>query len=478
VTDRPQPAAEPPDPPTRLHPLDAGYELLRSLLHFDAVEHVRLLGFIARWVVLGSIVGVVAGVASAFFLTALAEVTQVRGDQPWLLWLLPVAGLAVGLAYRYVGGRSPQGNNLILEQVHGVEPEGPAPAPGARWVPRRMAPLVLGGTLVTHLFGGSAGREGTAIQMSGSLTDALARAFHLRGDTRRLLLIAAIAGGFGSVFAVPLAGAVFALEVQTVGRLRHDALVPALTAAIVGDRVVHWLDWPHDLTPTVALGAVPVDIALLLKVAVAALAFGLVSALFSELAVGCKRAFTALVRYAPLRPAAGGLVVVVLTVVVGSRDFLGLSLPLIADAYVGEVAAGAFALKLVFTAVTLGSGFQGGEVTPLFVIGATLGATMAGVLDAPPELLAAVGFVAVFAGATNTPLACTIMGVELFGGGAVVYLALGCAISYVFSAHRGIYEAQLVDGVEPGTRLVDLHERRRPWLPARRRPPSDHDRPG
>lgn len=456
----------------RLHPVAAGYELVRSLLRFDVAEHGRLLVFLVRWCVLGSLVGAVAGVSSATFLWLLAWVTESRLEEPWLLWLLPVAGLVVGASYHYLGGRSAQGNNLILEEVHGVEPEGPAPGVGQRWVPRRMAPLVLAGTVATHLFGGSAGREGTAIQMSGSLTDVLARMTRLRGDDRRLLLIAAIAGGFGSVFGVPLTGAVFALEVQTVGRVRHDAFVPALAASIVGDRVVHALDWHHDVTPRIALGEVPIEAGLLVKVAVAGLAFGLASALFAELVFGLKHAFTRLVSWSPLRPAIGGVLVILLTLAVGTRDYLGLSLPLIADSYAGEVVLGAFALKLLFTAVTLGAGFQGGEVTPLFVIGATLGATMAELLDAPHALLAAVGFVAVFAGATNTPLACTIMGIELFGAGSVVYLAVGCAVAYVFSAHRGIYESQQVAGHHPDTRLRSLQEHRRHWLPARRSGPD------
>lgn len=453
----------------RLHPAEAGYELVRGLLRFDVAEHLELLRSIATWVVLGSVVGLLAGVSSATFLTLLARATEARAEHSWLLALLPLGGLVVGLAYHHLGGRSPQGNNLILEEVHGVEPEGPAPEGRHRWVPRRMAPLVLFGTLVTHLLGGSAGREGTAIQMSGSLTDGLARLVGLRGETRRLLLIAAIAGGFGSVFGVPLAGALFALEVQAVGRLRHDALIPALTAAIVGDRVVHVLDWHHDITPRITLPPTDIEAGLLVKVAVAGLAFGLASALFSELVFGLKRAFAALVAWPPLRPAIGGVLVIAFTLLVGTQDYLGLSLPLIADSYAGQVVLGAFALKLVVTALTLGAGFQGGEVTPLFVIGATLGASLAHWLDAPPALLAAVGFVAVFAGATNTPLACTVMGIELFGAGALVYLAAGCAVSYVFSAQRGIYEAQRVDGAPDGTRLGDLVTRRRHWLPQRRR---------
>lgn len=467
ATDRPSQAG--------LHPGAALYEVARGLLRFDPAEHWRLLRFLGTWVALGAVVGALAGISSATFLTLLTRATEARVDQPWLLGLLPVGGFVVGLAYRYVGGRSSQGNNLILEEVHGVEPDGPAPS-GDRWVPKRMAPLVLLGTLVTHLFGGSAGREGTAIQMSGSLNDGFARLIGLRGENRRLLLIAAIAGGFGSVFGVPLAGTVFALEVQTSGRLRHDALVPSLTAAIVGERVVHLLDWHHDVTPRVRLAALNVDAATLVKVAVAGLVFGLASALFSELVFGLKRAFTALVRWSPLRPAIGGLLVIALTGVVGTQDYLGLSLPLIADSYAGKVALGAFALKLLFTAITLGAGFQGGEVTPLFVIGATLGATMAEVLRVDPALLAAVGFVAVFAGATNTPLACTILGVELFGTGGFVYLAVGCAISFVFSAHRGIYESQRVAHVGGERVLRHLQEQRRHWLP--RRPAARQDDAG
>lgn len=336
--------------------------------------------------------------------------------------------------------------------------ETPKPDERAGWVPRRLAPLVLLGTWVTHLLGGSAGREGTAIQMPGSLSDGFARAARLPGEDRRLVLIAAVSGGFSAVFSVPLAGAVFGLEVQSIGRIRYDAIVPALTASVVGFVSMHAIGLPHDVTPAVTLPAVELSLLLAGKVALAALVFGLVSVLFSELTDGLKRAFAVLVGGPPLRPFAGGVLVVGLTLLVGSRDYLGLSLGLIDTALTGAPLLWyAFALKLLFTAVTLGAGFQGGEVTPLFVIGATLGATLAGPLDAPVELLAAVGFVAVFAAATNTPLACTIMGLELFGTGALPYLAIGCVVAYVFSSHRGIYSAQRVDtpkGADPPPRGV------------------------
>jgi H+/Cl- antiporter ClcA len=462
-------------PPTPVwHPTVAA-ALLRDLMRFEWEEHAGLLRFLVRWLVLGSVIGVLAGVSSSVFLYGLMLAIDARLASSWLLYLLPVGGLAVGLAYHYGGSGSAAGNNLILDEIHGLAAETPEPDDRRRWLPRRLAPLVLVGTWITHLLGGSAGREGTAIQMSGSLSDGVARLVGLRGEDRRLVLIAAVSGGFASVFSVPLAGAVFGLEVQSVGRVRYDALVPALTAAMVGNVTFHALDLPHDVTPHLELAAVPLSLVLLGKVAVAALAFGLVSVLFSELVEGIKRAFAVVLTWPPLRPTIGGLLVVGLTFLVGSRDYLGLSLPLIDAALRGaDVVWYAFALKLLFTTVTLGAGFQGGEVTPLFVIGATLGATLAGVLGVPVELLAAVGFVAVFAAATNTPLACTIMGLELFGAGGLPYLAVGCVVAYVFSSHRGIYGSQRIDTPKGGVgerdvALRDMAERRSGWL-ARRRP--------
>jgi H+/Cl- antiporter ClcA len=439
------------------------YSVLRGLIRFDLGEHGRLILHLLKWIVLGTLVGLIAGAAGAAFLETLTWATDLRAAHPWLLALLPLGGLAVGLAYHYGGGRADEGNNLIIDEIH--EPRG--------WVPKRMAPLVFVGTIVTQLFGGSAGREGTSIQMSGSLTDWASRILRLDSEDRRMMLIAAIAGGFGAVFGVPLAGAVFALEVQSVGRVKYEALVPCLTASIVGDLVVRGLGVRH--TPTPQLGEVSLQAGLLGKVALAGLAFGLASVLFIELTHGFKRAFRSLIPWAPARPFAGGFVIIAMTLLVGSQTYNGLSLGLIGEALSGgDVPTWAFLLKILFTAVTLGALFQGGEVTPLFVIGATLGATLAGVLGVPVTLLAALGFVAVFAGATNTPLACTIMGAELFGSGAVVYFATACVISFVFSSHRGIYGTQRVP--EPETAgsgadtMVALHEvsrRRRHWLPAR-----------
>ena len=396
-----------------------------------------------RWVGLGALSGVLAGLAAAVFLVSLRWATEAFDTHSALLWFLPLAGLAIGLVYHHAGGRAAQGNNLIIDEIH--DP--------TDWVPRRMAPMILVGTIITHLFGGSAGREGTAIQMSGSLTDLASRLLRLRPDDRRVMLVTAIAGGFGAVFGVPLAGAVFALEVQSIGRLRYEALVPCLTASVVGDLVVRGLGIHHMITPH--LGDVALSPGLIAKVALAGACFGLVSVAFVMADHWVKRSFARWVAWPPARPLIGGAIVVALTFAVGTRAYNGLSTGLAELSLAGgQVATWAFACKLLFTAVTLGSGFVGGEVTPLFVIGATLGSALAAPLGVPPELMASLGFVAVFAGASNTPLACTIMGVELFGSGAVPYFAVACVLSYVFSGHGGIYSTQRHTGAKVPSRYA------------------------
>ncbi len=383
----------------------------------------------AVWVLLGSMSGVLAGLSSYVFLTVLDRVTATRVDHGWLVFLLPVAGFALGLSYHRFGGTASQGKGLIIEQIH--EP--------SDWVPRRMAPMVLVGTWITHLFGGSAGREGTALQLSAGLTDSVARHLPISSADRRVLLQASVAGGFGAVFGVPIAGTVFALEVPTVGRMNTEALVPALCASVVGNEVVHRLGYHHRLLPHLDI---MVSAQTMIRVAFAGALFGLTGAAFAGLARVIRNSLEKVVAWPPLRPALGGLAVAGLSVLFG-RSYLGLSFPLATSSLGGaDIAIWVFALKLLFTAVTFGSGLPGGEVTPLFVIGATLGAALGPTLGVAPGSLAALGFVAVFAGASKTPLACTIMGLELFGTASAVPIALACVFAFVASGRTGIYRTQ------------------------------------
>lgn len=402
--------------------------------HWDPREQVRIGRYLFKWTVLGSVVGVLGGSASALFLGSLEWATNERLAFPWLLYLLPLGGCVIGLTYYYWGKGCEGGNNLILEEIH-------KPQSG---VSGRLAPLILFSTVATHLFGGSAGREGTAVQMGGSLAGWFARRLGLDAIHTRILLMAGISAGFGSVFGTPLAGMIFGLEVLAVGRMRYDAMIPCLLASVVGDMTctawgVHHTNYPVHEVP--GLGSL-----VLAKVLLASLAFALVSIIFGELTHWLNRRFKQLIPWAPGRPLLGGLIIIGMVWLLDTRDYLGLGVPMIVQSFSPDgVPTWAFAWKLLFTAITLGSGFKGGEVTPLFFMGATLGAVLGPLLGVPGDFMAALGFVAVFAGAANTPLACTVMGVELFGAQYGVYLALACCSAYIWSGHRGIYLSQILD---------------------------------
>ena len=386
-------------------------------------------GHLLRFAALGIAAGAVAGTAAFTLLRSLQWATETRIDHPWLIWLLPPMGLSVGLANHYLAGRAAEGSTLLLDEIH---------EPGLG-VPRRMAPFIYLLSVASHVVGASVGREGAAVQMAASLNGWWARL--LPPASRRTVLIASLAGGFAGAFGTPLAGTVFALEVQTSGAVRYDALVPALAAGVTGDRVARALGLGHGLVEPIS---VSVDLVTLLKVALAGVAFGLVGTAFVQLTRLVRALAARLVRWPPLRPALGGVAILVLLGLVGTRQYLGLSLGLADRSLAGGagVIGLAFALKLLFTSVSLGFGFQGGEVTPLFVMGASLGVTLARLLDVPVPLLAACGFVAVFAGAANTPLTCTFLGAELFGSAGVVYFAVACVLAYIASADSGLYEGQ------------------------------------
>lgn len=401
--------------------------------HSEGQLFTSIIGTWIKWLALGGLAGLLTGSASALFLYSLEYVTEVRLAIPWLLFLLPLGGAAVSYLYYKYGQNSAKGNNLIIEQIHG----------GQESIPLRMAPLVLLGTLITHLFGGSAGREGTAVQMGGSLTEWLGKRFRVSKLDRRILLVCGISGGFGSVFGTPLAGTLFGLEVLAIGMISHQALLPAFVASLVGHFTAASL-WgvTHIHYP---IGDIPVfGPGVFMKVLLVSILFGLASRTFSELTHALKKWFGYWFRNPMVRSAAGGAIVIALVYLLGTRDYLGLGLPLIESAFSGETSPFDFLGKILFTSLTLGAGFQGGEVTPLFAIGATLGSSLSGWVGLSAPFLAALGFIAVFSGATNTPIACFIMGIELFGADGAIYMFMACIVSYLCSGHSGIYTSQQI----------------------------------
>ena len=386
-----------------------------------------------------------AGSAGAFFLWSLDAVTRLRWGQPWLLWLLPGLGGAVALLYIKLGGRAEAGTSLLLEEID---------EPG-QGVPARMAPLILLGTLGTHLGGGSAGREGTALQMGGSLGGMVARHFAVAPEGRAGLLMAGMAAGFGAVFGTPWAGAAFALEVLRRRRGHWGEGPWCLGAALLADWVCQaWGgrhgSWPH---PS---GFPEGNLQAWGKVLVAGWAFGLAARGFVAASQGLQLALRRVVPRSPWRPVLGGLAVIGLVYMSGSRDYLGLGtweghpggLHLARFFQEGDVDPWAWAWKAAFTLATVSFGFKGGEVTPLFFIGAALGHSLAGPLGLPGEWLGPMGMVAVFGAAARTPWSCALMGLELFGPGLLAPLALACAAANSFKG-RGLYAAPRSAAAKP-----------------------------
>ena len=387
---------------------------------------------IVFWLLLCLLIGSAIGSIAAFFLYLLEVVTKFRTDHLTIIYFLPLAGLLSGLLYHYFGGKIEKGNNLLIEEYH-------QPSKMISWL---MIPFILFTTLLTHLFGGSAGREGTAVQMGGALADQIGARFQISKADRRIILLMGISGGFSSVFGTPFAGALFALELMFLSRVNYVAILPVLLTALLANQVSLGLGVQHSIYPTISF--ISIDFLTVFKVIVAGIVFGLVAILFIRSTDTIATFFKRYVYYPPLIPFLGGTLFLVVYSIIGDAQFLGLGVPSIEKAFLVQATGTTFLFKLLLTAITLGSAFKGGEVTPLFFIGATLGSFLSLYLGLPFMFLAALGFVGVFSGATKTPMACMFMGMELFGGSNFMYFAIVCIVSYIVSGRDTIYKSQLL----------------------------------
>ena len=399
---------------------------LRNQNYWWKFEQLPLLLYLCKWLFLSVLSGACIGSASALLLVSLEWAPQYREHHLWIIALLPVAGLLIGLMYHYWAGTASRGNNYLIEEIRSPHDI----------IPFRMAPLVYIGTVLTHLFGGSAGREGTGVQMGGAIADRFSKLFRLPKRDHQVMVAIGISAGFASVFGTPLAGAVFGLEVIVVGRMRYEAILPSFLSAAVASMVCH--AWGVEHTHYVVSEVPFPDASNLLWTIGAGILFGLAAMMFSR-SIGFWSGMAKRISYPPFRPLIGGLVIAAVVWMMGTTKYIGLGVPTIVASFSEQQMWYDFLLKILFTTFTIGVGFKGGEVTPLFFVGATLGSALSAVVPLPMGLLAGIGFVAVFAGATNTPIACTLMGIELFGAEPGLYLGIACVVAYLFSGHTGIY---------------------------------------
>ena len=395
-----------------------------------------------KWLVIGGLVGGVGGVVGALFHLGVSYATEVRLAHPWVLYLLPAGGLVIAGLYKLCKLEG-KGTNAVIESVHfGKE------------VPVLLVPLIFVSTVITHLCGGSAGREGAALQIGGGIGYRTGRLLHLGEKDLPLATLCGMSGVFSALFGTPLTATVFALEVISVGVLYYAGLVPCITAAMMGYLVSLWMGVP----PTRFTVVMPaLDGWTLLLVVVLAILCALVSILFCRGLHVTEHLAARLMKNSYLRAAAGGAVIIALTLLLGTTDYTGAGMDVISRALTGEASGWAWLLKLLFTAVTIGCGFKGGEVVPSFFVGATFGCAAGALLGLPPGFAAAIGLVAVFCGAVNCPIASVVLSVELFGADAMLYFAIACAISYVLSGYCGLYSSQTILYSKLRAEFINVH---------------------
>lgn len=377
-------------------------------------------------------IGVLVGSFSALFLVALELATNARMTNNLWIVLLPLGGAIIGIGYHYLSKGVEQESNLLISEM--IEPK--------KRIHWKLAPLVIVGTIITHLFGGSAGREGTAVQMGGTIADQFELLFKRANPNHKILLRMGVAAGFAGVFGTPLAALLFAFELDRKIKLDVQGFVPIILASFLANFACQF--WGVGHTSYAAVQLPDVSFESIGYVVIAAIVFGITAMVFSLSKKYLTTGFKQLIPNDILRISLGGAVIAMVALMFNFQSYLGLGIPVIEEAFITESGLEVFALKILFTVFTLSVGFKGGEATPLFFIGATLGSAFALFIPLPVSFLAGLGFIAVFAGATNTPLACAVMGMEMFGPMGGLWYLLVCVIAFYTSGKTTVYSAQQV----------------------------------
>ena len=397
---------------------------------------------LVKWMTVGALVGGVGGLVGSLFHLGVNYATGVREAHPWVLYLLPVGGLVIVCLYR-ITKMEGKGTNAVIESVH-----------FGREVPIWLVPLIFIGTVITHLCGGSAGREGAALQIGGGIGYGTGRLLHLGEKDLPLATLCGMSGVFAALFGTPLTATVFALEVISVGVLYYAGLIPCITASMMGYLVSRLMG----IAPTRFTVTTPaLNGWTMLLVVILALLCALVSILFCRGLHLAEHLAEKYFKNAYVRILAGAAVIVGITLLLGTTDYNGAGMHIIEQAVAGQASPRAWLWKLLLTVVTIACGFKGGEVVPSFFIGATFGCVVGAFLGLDPGFAAAVGLVAVFCGAVNCPLASVILSVELFGSGDLLYFAMACAISYLASGYCGLYSSQTILYSKLRAEFINVH---------------------
>lgn len=398
----------------------------------DSILHILTrIGVLAKWVIFALLSGLIIGTVGTLFYYCMKYATDLRAAFPWLILLLPVGGLLIVGAYRLMRSDKDSGTNLVLSAIHSGEQ-----------IPLKMAPLIFVATVLTHLFGGSAGREGAALQLGGSIGHTLGRQFRFDEHDQHIMIMCGMSAAFSALFGTPLAAAIFSMEVVSVGIMHYSALVPCAISSLVAHGVALWF---HIQPEHFTIGLIPdFSVETAAKTAFLAILCAGISVLFCVVLHTTEHLYQKYFKNPYLRIAAGGVFLIVLTLLAGSQDYNGAGMPIIERCFENEYVPYAFLLKMLFTAVTLGAGFKGGEIVPSFFIGAAFGTLMGNLLGLSPALTAAIGMGAVFCGVTNSPITSLLICFELFGFEGMPYFLLSIAISYMLSGYYGLYRSQKI----------------------------------
>lgn len=384
-----------------------------------------------KWIIFAIIVGAIVGLCGTAFYFALSLVTVLRTQNTWLIFLLPIGGLGIVAMYRFLHNEKDTGTNLVISAIHSDDE-----------LPLRMAPLIFVSTLITHLFGGSAGREGAALQMGGSIGNALGKLFRFDDKDKHVMIMCGMSAAFSALFGTPMAAAILPMEMVSVGVMYYIALVPCVISSLVAHGIAYSFGVSNEMF---IIRSIPkFGIITSIEISVLAILCALVSILFCVLLHKSEDLYKRFFTNPYIRVIAGGCIIIVLTLLVGNQDYNGTGINIIEHCINGTVRPEAFLLKMIFTALTLGAGYKGGEIVPSCFTGAAFGCLFGNLLGFSPTLCTAVGMTAVFCGVTNCPITSLLISFELFGYDGMPYFLLATALSYMLSGYFGLYRSQKI----------------------------------